>query len=604
MTIKKRALLALVPIILFAVAMYFVIQFVADLWWSARAQPLPTITVEVNYLGASASMVADAVAAPIEMQVMGVEQMESMRSICGSDGSYSLTVTFKRGTDLRIAQTLVQNRAALAMPILPPSVQTSGLSVKQKSPGILLIVNLSSPDGSRDSIFLSNYAITNIKDELPRVPGVSDVQLMGRPDQRTRIEIDLKKLADHDLTLDEAIDSIRQQHVQPAAMHGGQFPHIADADRVRDTILKAGPGASIIRLKDVASVEVSTDNRGTARFNGRPVASLLVYPLPGTRLSEVRDEIAEKLAELRKRLPNGISLDFDFDFKSNLRRRPKRDHVWIDFSLPAGARARRERTLEVLQQGGKTLKGMEAVSDVLELSGPPFALADRQSCILVKLAQLERSEAERAEIIQSIRSRLAAEIPDAEFRLRDLSGTGRLPPGKYPIDFAVHGPDADKVAQFAAKLAERLSQNPSVIDVYRNPETSPTRQFSTEIQGAKLAEMGLTIAEVSNALVGSASIEGLDQFELSYTPDFGADWLKLATIRSGGKLVPLAAFAKVSEVQAPAAIARLDGMPMEEITANPAPGISLAAARSICNQLAEAVRVELGLPGTYQLTWR
>ena len=166
MTTKKRALLALVPILLLAVVAYFGTQFVADSRWSAQARPLPTITIEANYPGASASVVADSVAAPIEQMVSGVEQMDSMRSYCGSDGSYSLTVTFKRGMDLSMAQTLVQNRATLAMPILPPAMQNSGLTVKQKSPGILLIVNLSSPDGSRDAVFLSNYAIMNVKDEL------------------------------------------------------------------------------------------------------------------------------------------------------------------------------------------------------------------------------------------------------------------------------------------------------------------------------------------------------------------------------------------------------------------------------------------------------
>ena len=348
-----------------------------------------------------------------------------------------------------------------------------------------------------------------------RLPGVGDVRLASQSGKRTRVEIDLKRLAAHDLTLDEVVRAIQQQTVGVAGGLGRL--RFLDEDGANNIILKALPGPRIIYLKDVARAGMR-EIGDAPRFNGRPVASLFMYPLPGTRLSETQDAIAEKLTELRKRLPNGISLDVDFDFTSNLRRRPNSDYVWIDVSLPGDAE--RERILAVLQRSREMLKGMEQVWAVLELIGPPFAGVSGQGIILVKLAPDNRTEAERAEIIQSIRDRLAAKIPNAKFRLRDLSGTGRLPPGNYPLEFAVDGPDADKVEKFAAKLAERLSQNPSLIDVSRNPEAAPSRQFSVEFEHAKMAELGIQVGDINNTLAawrGRESIEGLDQIDLRCT---------------------------------------------------------------------------------------
>src|SRR5262249_14706510 len=148
----------------------------ADFFFGPEAaRPLPSVTVEASYPGANAQVVADTVAAPIEQQVNGVDGMVAMRSQCNNDGSYTLTVTFHRGTDLNIAQWLVQNRVSLAEPILPDLVKRRGVSVKKKSPGVLMVVNLFSPDGSRDTLYLSNYATLQLRDELLRVPGVGDI---------------------------------------------------------------------------------------------------------------------------------------------------------------------------------------------------------------------------------------------------------------------------------------------------------------------------------------------------------------------------------------------------------------------------------------------
>src|SRR5919205_370133 len=142
----------------------------------------PTVEVSAVYPGANAQVVADTVAAPIEQQVNGVENMLYMSSQCTNDGTYTLTVTFKLGVDLNLAQVLVQNRVNLALPQLPDVVKQTGVTTKKRSPDILLIVSLYSPDGSRDNLYLSNYATIQLVDELARVEGIGDVRLFGQKD--------------------------------------------------------------------------------------------------------------------------------------------------------------------------------------------------------------------------------------------------------------------------------------------------------------------------------------------------------------------------------------------------------------------------------------
>src|SRR5436305_5080904 len=155
----------------------------------------PTVEVSAYYPGANAQVVADTVAAPIEQQVNGVENMMYMSSQCTNDGTYRLTITFKLGVDLNMAQVLVQNREALAEPILPDLVKRRGVTVKKKSPSILMIVNLYSPDGSRDNLDLSNYATIQLRDELSRLPGVGDISFLGQRDYSMRVWLDPERLA-------------------------------------------------------------------------------------------------------------------------------------------------------------------------------------------------------------------------------------------------------------------------------------------------------------------------------------------------------------------------------------------------------------------------
>src|SRR5690348_1871903 len=184
----------------------------------------PGVSISISYPGASAQVVADTVGAPIEQQVNGVPGMLYMSSQSGNDGSYTLTVTFDIGTDVNTALVMVQNRVALAMPQLPTSVQNQGITIRKRTPDMLMIVNFFSPDGRYDDVYLSNFATIYVRDELLRVYGVSDVNYLGQRDYSIRAWLDPQKLAACDMTAMDVATAIRSQNLDVPAGQVGQQP--------------------------------------------------------------------------------------------------------------------------------------------------------------------------------------------------------------------------------------------------------------------------------------------------------------------------------------------------------------------------------------------
>jgi len=184
----------------------------------------PTVQVATTYPGANAQVLTDTVASPIEQQVNGVEGMLYMSSVSASDGSYRLTVTFDVGADLDIAQVLVQNRVATAVPLLPEEVQRQGITTRKQSTDIILFVVLTSPDGRYDDLYLSNYATLCLRDELSRVDGVGDVNVFGAGQYSMRVWLDPQRLETRSLTAGDVVAAIREQNVQVAAGQLGQPP--------------------------------------------------------------------------------------------------------------------------------------------------------------------------------------------------------------------------------------------------------------------------------------------------------------------------------------------------------------------------------------------
>src|SRR5438309_677499 len=289
----------------------------------------PTVEVSAIYPGANAQVVSDTVAAPIEQQVNGVENMLYMSSQCTNDGTYTLTVTFQNGVDLNMAQVLVQNRVSLASPILPDLVKRRGVTFKKKAPSVLMIVNLFSPDDSRDNLYLSNLATIQLKDELSRLKGVGDITYLGQRDYSMRIWLDPEKMAARNLTTTDVVQAIEQQNTQVAAGQLGQPPvaagqvfqftmstmgRLTDVEQFADMILKTDARGRLVRLADVANIELGAQAYDqVCRLNGQPSVALSIYQLPGSNALQTAKGVRVKMEELKNRFPDGVDYAIVYD---------------------------------------------------------------------------------------------------------------------------------------------------------------------------------------------------------------------------------------------------------------------------------------------------
>ncbi len=290
----------------------------------------PTIQVTTSYPGANAKTVAETVATPIEQQINGVENMLYMSSSSTSDGVMTLNVTFKLGTNIDQAQVLVQNRVATAVPTLPQDVQRIGVTTKKQSPDITMVVHLVSPDGSLDSVFTSNYALLQIRDELARLPGVGDVNVFGAREYSMRIWLDPEKVAARSLTAQDVVQAIQEQNVQVAAGTVGAQPvpagatafqytvntqgRLADEAAFGEIVIKTGADGRITRVRDVARVELAAkDYTVNSQLGGKPATAIGIFQLPGSNALETSDRVREKMVELGKRFPTGLAYEIQYD---------------------------------------------------------------------------------------------------------------------------------------------------------------------------------------------------------------------------------------------------------------------------------------------------
>jgi HAE1 family hydrophobic/amphiphilic exporter-1 len=289
----------------------------------------PTVQVTTRYPGASARVVVDTVALPIEQQVNGVENMIYMQSTSGADGSYTLTVTFKIGTDLDFAQVLVQNRVSAALSQLPTSVQTQGVNVQKKSTAILMFVTLTSPDGRYDSLYLANYATISLRDELSRLDGVGNVTVFGAGQYSMRVWLDPEKLKARALTPQDVIQSLQSQSQQVTAGQIGMPPtaggqnfqytldiagRLSEVKEFENVIVKTGSTGEITRVRDIGRVELGAQTYGqTFTLNGRPAAGMGIFQTPGANALAVRTEVGAKMDQLAKAFPAGLVYDIPFD---------------------------------------------------------------------------------------------------------------------------------------------------------------------------------------------------------------------------------------------------------------------------------------------------
>ncbi len=289
----------------------------------------PTVSVRCTYPGASADVVAQSVAAPIEQQVNGVENMIYMESMSANDGSYSLNVTFRQGVDLNLAQVLVQNRVNLALPMLPDELKRTGVITRKMSPDMLMSVNIYSPHGRYDQLYLSNYALMRLRDELLRLPGISDINVMGQRDYSMRIWVDPEKLAARSLTAGDVVNAIREQNVQVASGQIGQEPvrpgqetqitlatlgRLEQPEQFANIILRTMPDGAITRLRDVGRVDLGARNEDVScKLDGYPSAGLFIVQLPDANALDVAERVRAKMDELAKDFPDDLTYGILFD---------------------------------------------------------------------------------------------------------------------------------------------------------------------------------------------------------------------------------------------------------------------------------------------------
>jgi len=321
------------PVLANVIAILFVVIGLAALFNLPVAQypdvVPPTVQVTTRYAGASARTVVDTVALPIEQQVNGVEDMIYMQSVSSSDGSYTLTVTFKIGTDLNFAQVLVQNRVSSALSQLPQAVQAQGVTVQKKSTSILMFVTLSSPDGSYDSLFLANYGTIRLKDELSRLPGVGNVSIFGAGQYAMRVWLDPNKMQVLGLVPQDVVQALQSQSQQVTAGQIGMPPtagetafqytinvtgRLDEASQFENIIVKTGNNGEITRIKDIGRVDLGAQTYGQIfTLNGKPAAGMGIFQLPGANALDVATIVKNRMAELSASFPPGMVYNIPFD---------------------------------------------------------------------------------------------------------------------------------------------------------------------------------------------------------------------------------------------------------------------------------------------------
>jgi multidrug efflux pump len=288
----------------------------------------PSVIVKAQFPGANPKVIAETVATPLEEQINGVENMLYMYSQAASDGTLTLTVSFKLGTDPNLATQLVQNRVNQALPRLPEVTRQLGVTTVKSSPDLTMVVHLNSPNERYDMLYLRNYALLNVKDQLAKIQGIGSVQLFGSGDYAMRIWLDPQKVAQRGMTASEVVSAVRRQNVQVAAgVIGGppyqtgvelQLPinaqgRLTDPAQFSEIIIKRNNGV-ITRLKDVSRLEIGASQYGLrSLLNNKPAVAIPIFQSPGSNAIEISDKVRATMAQLKKSFPEGLDYSIAYD---------------------------------------------------------------------------------------------------------------------------------------------------------------------------------------------------------------------------------------------------------------------------------------------------
>ena len=547
---------------------------------AADAQELPALMVEAQFPGMPASVVEERVAATLEMKMNGVENLERLRSRCGRDGSYSLEIAFQRGTDPNLAQMLVQNRVNDAMPLLPEEVRRLGVTVRRAPSVLVMLLTISSPDGSLDSSFLNNAAKVLILPGLARLPGVAEVRLHGVDVIAARILLDPQKLAAHKLTVPDVKRAIEQHALEATSGPRGGFEFtpaarggLTNPEQLGPIAIRSDPEGPAIRVEDVKSViRLGEDPVGFASLDGKPAAVLAIYASAWANPREVSAALRDRLPELRESFPPGVELSADLEFTAPATAGAP-GQLLLDLNLPpAGPN---ESTCELLARTDQSLREIPGVRHVLALSQQPFDRDRDKPCLVVGLAQVDGATVDRERILREIRTRFNAAEKSASIRTRDRSG--------YPIEFAIYGFDRNALRELANKIVARMAREPRLPGPSAGPRQVPT--YAVDIDRARMAKLGLALPDVSTSLqavFGSVQVGNLQAV--------GREWpilLKIDPAGRGatGELISISDVAAVHLENQPAYLERFNIYPVIVITAGLDGDLSLAEARFLCERL-------------------
>jgi multidrug efflux pump len=325
--IKRPIFAAVISIIIFVIGA--IAYFRLPLSEYPNVVP-PTVVVRTSYPGANPTVIADTVASPLEQQINGVEGMLYMFSQATADGVMTLTITFGLGTDLDKAQVQVQNRVSQALPRLPQEVQLLGVTTEKTSPDLLMVVHLISPDNRYDMLYLANLAILQVKDELGRIPGVGNVQIFGAGDFSMRVWLNPNKLASHNLTATDVVQSIREQNVQVAAGVLGAPPtnmgstafqllvntqgRLTTEEEFGNIIVRAAKDGQITRIRDLGRVELGSSTYALrSLLDNKPAAALPISQRPGSNALQTSQQVRDTMQRLKKSFPEGVDYKIAYD---------------------------------------------------------------------------------------------------------------------------------------------------------------------------------------------------------------------------------------------------------------------------------------------------
>jgi multidrug efflux pump len=288
----------------------------------------PSVVVRAVYPGANPKVIAETVAAPLEEQINGVEGMLYMSSQATSDGSLALTVTFKIGTNVEQAETQVQNRVQRALPRLPEEVRQIGVTTAKSSPNLTMVVHLVSPNGRYDDVYLRNYAVLNVKDQLSRIPGMGETLLFGAGDYAMRVWLDPQKVAARGMTASDVVNAIREQNVQVAAGVIGASPsknaefqltvntqgRLQSEEEFGDIIVRTGNDGSVTHLRDVARIELGSNSYALrSLLNNKSAAAIAIFEAPNANALQLSSDVRAKMEELKKDFPEGVDYQVIYD---------------------------------------------------------------------------------------------------------------------------------------------------------------------------------------------------------------------------------------------------------------------------------------------------